>query len=310
MKTTGGAKKRKRRSAEECIFIISFIILPIAYFLVFYVYVNLNSFVMGFQLRENGQTVWTLDNFKRFFTELSESGSEFRIIFRNTFITFAINLVIFPWGLVVSYFLYKKIWGAKIFRVLFCLLMIIPSVVTTTVYKEMVGVNGFIAKGVQEMLGLDYTPELLGSTQFANYTIWAKLLWASFTGDIIIWGGAYARIPDSVLEAAKLDGVGWVREIVSIIVPLIWPTFILKYVILFSGIFSSSGDVFLLTQGEYGTNTFANWMYMQVYQNRGSVLSNAYNYLAAVGLLVTAVAITISTSIRKIANKINEGVTY
>lgn len=113
----------------------------------------------------------------------------------------------------------------------------------------MVGINGIFAKGVQKLLGLDYTPELLGSTRFANYTIWAKLLWVSFSGDVIIWGGAYARIPDSVIEAGKLDGVGWIREIVSIIIPIIWPTFILKYVILFSGVFTSSGDVFLLTRG-------------------------------------------------------------
>ncbi len=310
MKQDSSIKKRKKRNWGDIVFIISFIILPITYFLVFYIYVNLNSFLMGFQLRINGHTEWTLENFRRFFSELSESGSDFRIIFRNTFITFGINFIIFPWGVVVSYFLYKKIWGAKIFRVAFCLLMIIPAVVTATVYKEMVSVNGFIAKGVQKMLGLDYTPDLLASTQFANYVIWAKLLWVSFSGDIIIWGGAYARIPDSVLEAAKLDGVGWIREIVSIIIPMIWPTFILKYVILFSGLFSSSGDVFLLTRGEYGTNTFANWMYLQVYNNRGSVISNAYNYLSAVGLLVTAVAIAISATIRKIANKINEGVTY
>lgn len=279
-------------------------------FLVFYVYVNINSFFMAFQLRLNGETVWTLENFRRFFAELSENGSEFRIIFRNTFITFGINFVIFPWGLVVSYFLYKKIWGANVFRVAFCLLMIIPGVVTATVFKEMVGINGIFAKGVQKLLGLDYTPELLGSTRFANYTIWAKLLWVSFSGDVIIWGGAYARIPDSVIEAGKLDGVGWIREIVSIIIPIIWPTFILKYVILFSGVFTSSGDVFLLTRGEHGTNTFANWMYMQVYNNTGSVFSNAYNYLSAVGLLVTIVAVTISVIVRKIAYKINEGVTY
>ncbi len=303
-------KKRKKRNAGDTVFIISFIALPILSFLVFYVYVNINSFFMGFQLNLNGKTVWTLENFRRFFVELSENGSEFRIIFRNTFITFAINFVIFPWGLFVSYFLYKKIWGAKIFRVAFCLLMIIPGVVTATVFKEMVGVNGIFAKGVQKLLGLDYTPELLGSTRFANYTIWAKLLWVSFSGDVIIWGGAYARIPDSIIEAGKLDGVGWVREIFSIIVPVIWPTFILKYVILFSGVFTSSGDVFLLTQGEHGTNTFANWMYMQVYNNQGALFSNAYNYLSAVGLLVTIVAVTISVTVRTIASKFNEGVTY
>ncbi|MFR6641461.1 MAG: hypothetical protein ACLUSP_09190 [Christensenellales bacterium] len=33
-----------------------------------------------------------------------------------------------------------------------------------------------------------------------------------------------ARVPDSVLEAAKLDGCKPFREIVQLILPLIWPT--------------------------------------------------------------------------------------
>lgn len=304
------APNKKKKDIREIIFISSFVILPLVNFLVFYVYVNLNSFVMAFQQTENGATVWTVGNFTRFFDDLRSGTSDFGLIFKNTFITFAINLVIFPWGVVVSYFLYKKIWGTKAFRVLFSLPMIIPGVVVSAVFTEMVGVNGFIAKGVQNILNLDYTPELLASTRFANYTVWANLLWLSFPGDLIIWGGAFARIPDSVLEAAKLDGVGWIREIVSIILPIIWPTFILKFILLFSGIFSSSGNVFLLTRGEWGTNTFSNWMYMQVYSNTGNASSNAFNYMAAVGMMVTVVAVAISVTVKKISDKFNAEVEY
>ncbi len=313
VKSIGGlltAPNKKKKDIREIVFVASFVLLPLLNFVVFYIYVNLNSFVMAFQQTENGNMIWTVGNFTRFFNDLKSGTSDFALIFKNTFITFAINLVIFPWGVVVSYFLYKKIWGAKAFRVLFSLPMIIPGVVVSAVFTEMVGVNGFIAKGIQDMLHLDYTPELLASTRFANYTVWANLLWLSFPGDLIIWGGAFARIPDSVLEAAKLDGVGWIREIVSIILPIIWPTFILKFILLFSGIFSSSGNVFLLTRGEWGTNTFSNWMYMQVYSNTGSATSNAFNYMAAVGMMVTVIAVAISVTVKKISDKFNAGVEY
>ena len=63
MKQDSSIKKRKKRNWGDIVFIISFIILPITYFLVFYIYVNLNSFLMGFQLRINGHTEWTLENF-------------------------------------------------------------------------------------------------------------------------------------------------------------------------------------------------------------------------------------------------------
>ena len=302
---------QKKQKLKRAVFIISFLIVPTVNFLLFYVYVNLNSILLAFQKNVNGETYWTFDTMRSLFGRLFPMDDEMREIFTNTFATFGINLCLFLVGVFVSYFLYKKIWGTKAFRVLFSLPMIIPGVVVSAVFTEMVGVNGFIAKGVQNILNLDYTPELLASTRFANYTVWANLLWLSFPGDLIIWGGAFARIPDSVLEAANLDGVGWIREIVSIILPIIWPTFILKFILLFSGIFSSSGNVFLLTRGEWGTNTFSNWMYMQVYGNTAyGGNNNAFCYLSAVGLLISAVAITLSLTIRRITNKVFQDVEY
>jgi ABC-type sugar transport system permease subunit len=76
------------------------------------------------------------------------------------------------------------------------------------------------------------------------------------------------------------------------------------------GLFGASGQVFLLTQGNWGTQTFSNWTYMQVYGASASPTSNSLNYLSAVGLCTTAVAVAIALTTRYVAGKVFEDVTY
>jgi ABC-type sugar transport system permease subunit len=80
---------------------------------------------MGFQKTVGGSTVWTLEHFEKVFSVLGDSQSELRMSFKNTFSTFFINLLMYPVSIIVSYFLYKKIKGHNVFRILFYL----PTVV-------------------------------------------------------------------------------------------------------------------------------------------------------------------------------------
>ena len=65
--------KKKPISIVRILFIISFILIPTVHFLVTYVYVNIDSFVMAFKTIKNGQTIWSFENFTTFY---SESGSQ------------------------------------------------------------------------------------------------------------------------------------------------------------------------------------------------------------------------------------------
>lgn len=311
MKDTLTLNLKKKRPLSQKIFILCFILVPTVNFLIFYVYVNIDGFLMAFFKHEAGssQRIWTLENFRLFFEELGKGG-DIRLAFINTFKTFLINLIIFPWGIVVAYFLYKKIFGFKAFRVIFFLPSIINSIIIVIFYKNIVSIYGPIAEFVQNILKLSDRPDLLGDKQFANYFVWLHMLWLSFPGDMIIWGGAFARIPDSVIESAKIDGANWVIELVRIILPMIWPTFALKYIMLFSAVFSSSGAVFLLTNGTAGTMTFAAWQYILIISNSSNPLSQYFNYLSAIGLLVTFVAMIIVVVCKAIENRMFKDVEY
>lgn len=300
--------KKKRTDKEKVIFILFCITIPIIQWLIFYVYANVDSIFMAFR-DSNGAL--TMENFKRFFVELKTPSSDIRLAFKNTFITFLILLVTYPFKVLVSYFLYKKVPGSAIFRVLFFLPSILFSVCTAMVFTRFVGTTGIIAKAVQEMLHLDYVPELLADSRFANIVVLLNMVWLGFPGDLIIWGGTFARIPNEVLESGKIDGVNWWTEFTKIMVPLVWPTLSLQMILMLCGIFGASGQVFLLTGGGYGTITLSVWMYKVVLENSGNMYtSNVYNYLSAVGLMITIVAVTMSLCIRKFTDKAFDDVDF
>ena len=292
---------KKPVNKTRVLFILSCVVLPVLNFLVFYVYVNLSSFTMAFTDR-NG--AFSLDNFVRLYEEITQPDSPLQIALKNTLLTFGITVIMFPFQVLVSYFIYKKIPLAGAYRFLFFIPTVIFSVAISTIFTRMMAPNGAVAEFVQKMQGLDYPPELLADSAYANIVVIAHMVWLTFPGDLIIWGGTFARIPQDVLEAGKIDGTSWWTEFTRITVPMVWPTVSPQMVLKFCGIFGASGAVFLLTKGEYGTMTLASWMYLQLYNQSGNVFtSNVYNYLSAVGLVTTVIAVAISLVVRKITDK-------
>ena len=92
---------------------------------------------------------------------------------------------------------------------------------------------------------------------------------------------------------------------------MVWPTVALHAVMMICGIFNASGEVFLFTEGQYGTMTLSVWMYMQVYQVAGDITtSNVFNYMSAVGLVMTIIAVAISLGVRKWTDKVFSGLEY
>ncbi len=300
--------KNRPINKRRVLFVICCCLLPVINWLIFYVFANLSSFTMAFT---NKDGVVSFDNFIRFWDELTNPASDIRIAIKNTFLTFAIILVTFPFKVLVSYFIYKKVPGAGIYRILFFLPSIIFSVAWAMIFQKMISVNGFIAEWVQEWLNLETPPELLADSRYANTVVLLHMMWLSFPGDLIIWGGTFTRIPTDVLESGKIDGVNWWQEFTKITVPMVWPTVALQMVLMFCGIFGASGAVFLLTKGMYGTMTISAWMYLQLLNMSGNqYTSNAYNYMSAVGLVITVIAIALSLGIRKWTDKAFEEVEF
>lgn len=294
----------RANSVKKYIFIISIIGIQLINFGIFYIYVNANSLVMAFQWRNpDGDLYWSLHAFQLMFSQFSSAESEIGIALKNTLIYFCANLVLLPISFTTSYFMYKKILGHQVFRILFFLPSILSAVIWSLLYQNIIGVKGPIAQLYQVLHGLPEPPSFLGDSQYALGAVIAYTIWLGIASNFIIFSGTLTRIPESVIEAGKLDGVSWFRELWQIILPLILPTMGTMFLLQLSGIFTSSGNILLLTGGEWKTNSISFLIFEQVY---GIVeTSNTYNYASAIGMFFTLLTIPIVFISRFLINRID-----
>ena len=291
-------EKRKRgltpSKRGQTLFLTVMLIVPIVQWAIFWLYVNIQTILLGFQTRIGE---WTLSNFRQLFYELGTAGSNINTAVLNTLRYFATNVcVIMVLALIISYFMFRQIKGARVFRIIFYLPAIISTVAMTTVFENFIAPTGPVGY-IFESLGRE-APELLADSSTATNTIIFYTVWTGFGTNILLFTGAMSRVPMSVLESAKLDGAGMGREIVSIILPLIWPTISTLLILNCTSIFSASGPILLFTSGRYGTTTIGYWIFDMVYNY------NSYNMVSAAGLFFTCIGVPFIMLVRWLIEKI------
>ena len=121
---------------------------------------------------------------------------------------------------------------------------------------------------------------------------------------MIIFSGALSRIPHDLWEQSKLDGVGFIRGMFSIALPLVWPTYSILLLLSTIGILGADGPILLFSGGMYGTSTLGYWMFENI------VLNELYNYASALGLFMTLVSLPIFFIVRYIRKKLPDDVQY
>lgn len=107
---------------------------------------------------------------------------------------------------------------------MFYLPSIVSGVVVSFFFTTFVSPQSFFPGFLEKLYNLDYPlyNSLVDST-FANKMVLLHMVWLTFPANLIIWGGTFSRIPESVIESSRLDGVNWVQEMFVIILPLVWP---------------------------------------------------------------------------------------
>lgn len=294
-------------------FIVCMLALSVVSFAIFYVGVNLNSILLAFRKfvrlspTDPGGYVWSLDNFKNIFAELSgnsSSSTQLLQALKNTLLLYICgNAVTLPLGCFISYYLWKKSAGYKFFRVIFYLPHIISSVVMVIIYKNIIAPNGLLS-AVNIYFTGQALPPYLSQNSTAIWFIFIYNTWVGFAGEYLLLTAALTRIPEEIIESAQLDGVKPFREFISICIPLIWPTLYIIILQKIASVLSADGPILLLTNGQNNTYTLGFWSYMQV------IVGHSYEFPAAVGIMMTLVVAPIAILAKYLMGKVNKDVDY
>lgn len=301
-------KKRKKPIEWSAVSFIAAHLLPAFIMIaIFYVYCNFQSFFMAFQRRKlttsGWELNWTWENFKNLF-DMTKDGPILKEALLNTLMWWCIQITLVVLGLFTSYFIYKRITGSVIFRVVFLIPGLISAVVMTFIISSMLNAQGFIAKWVQKIHNLETPPNLLYDKEYTMKWLIIKSFPFAIASNMLIWVGTMSRIPDSVIESGKMDGASWLTEMFRLVIPMILPAVGITLCSNISGLFNANGGEFLYTQGKYGTMTLSTYMYLKIVNTSG--LSNTHNEASALGWLMTLVIAPLIIVTRHWMNKIGE----
>lgn len=249
----------KDRKISGYIFVIVMMGIPIIHFLIFNIGIHIKTILMTFQTRDsliNDYVFLKGDifaNYKEIIKAFFDENGGLGPALKNSIKLFLMNdFIMIPSSLIMAYIFYKKIPFERFYRVVFYLPSIISVVVMIMVYRFMfdstIGfVDHFLIKiGLEEKL-----PEFgwFGTSSTAWRMVVIYCLWSGLGGNIVIISGAMARVPIEVLESARLDGVGFWRELTDIIVPLIGTSLATLLLLGVQVIFTYFLPVMLLTNG-------------------------------------------------------------
>ena len=296
---------KSRRSAT--LFLIVILAVPTVHWFVFWLYINVNSFVLAFKT-PTGEL--SLLNFQMFWDSLrSPYGSTVGRSLINTLKYWSVSIgVSFPLAIVIAYFLFKKIRFYKFFRIMFFFPVIITSIILVSVYTMMIRPAGLWDSVIKLFGGSIPSWGYLNDAATATNAILVYCVWVGFGTNVILIGSAMSRVPDSVFEAARLEGCGPLQEIVRLILPLIWPTLSTLLLLSLTSFFGSSGPILLFApNGEAETTTLSYWIFKQVYgsgefgQTGGS---QNYGMVSAAGMVFTVIWVPVILTVRRLMEKV------
>ena len=86
-------------------------------------------------------------------------------------------------------------------------------------------------------------------------------IYTGLTGFLLYWLAAYARLPEEIMEAGRIDGLTSLGEFRHIAIPLILPFYATMAMLSVTGILDAGGAALLLTGGAYGTYDISFYLY-------------------------------------------------
>ena len=295
-------KLKSFKSARSLFFYIAIIALPVLQFCIFYIAVNINSFILAFRnIVFDGEMKkyvysWTLDNFRNWFADKNEylQLTQTLVVSIKSYV---ISLVVgVPLGLLFAYYIFKKLPGAMFFRFMLFMPSIIASIVLVSIYKY------FVNDVVNDLLAdVHIQIKLFDDKRYA--TVMFYNLFVSFGTTVLLYSNKMANISPEITEAAQLDGASSAREFFSIVLPQTFSTLSIFLVTGVAGIFINeiNNFSFFSTNWKSDTATLGFLMYFRTQRAKGDV--SQYPPLAALGLMMSAVAIPLTFLVRWLLKK-------
>ena len=213
-----------------------FIIIPIIYSL----YMSLHDWNIMYNIKD----FIRFDNYKEVF-----SDDRFWNALKNTVIyTVAYVPILVIASLLLAAFINEKFIGSGFFKSLFFIPAITSMAIIAIIFRFLLdGDIGYVSIMLRRM-GFN-VPDFLRDPSTAMGAVVLTSAWRWIGFYMVIFLSGFNSIPDSLYEAAEIDGAGKLRQFFSISIPLLMPTISFALITNLINSFQVFDPVYVMTKG-------------------------------------------------------------
>ena len=208
--------------------------------------------------------------------------------------TVYIVLLAVPLGMVISFvialLLNQKVQGMAAYRTGYFIPSIVPAVASAALWLYLLQPQWGLVNGTLELFGIK-GPGWLASTAWSKPSIIMLMVWAS-GGTMIIYLAGLQDIPESLYEAASIDGANALGRLWHVTLPLMTPTIFFTLVMGIIGTFQVFSVVFVLTDGMGGPLN-STLVYL-VYVYRNAFVFFRMGYASAMSLILFLIILVLT----------------
>ncbi|MFI7673090.1 carbohydrate ABC transporter permease [Actinophytocola sp. NPDC049390] len=201
-----------------------------------------------------------------------------------------------PMSILIGTFLAGQQRYRAVLAVLYLIPLLLSSAAIAIAYKALLDPNFGLGAG----LGVEFlSQDWLGRPTLAFSLVVFVVSWQFIPFHSLIYQGAVRQIPQSLYEAAQIDGAGRVRQFFSITLPQLKYTIITSSTLMVVGSLTFFDLIFVLTEGGPGdaTRVLALDMYKRGFQ------ANLMGPASAIAVILVLVGLALALLLRRLGGR-------
>lgn len=233
-----------------------------------------------------------IDNYLEAFT----SPDMYSSLLNTLFFTLISSVPLVILSFVLAYLVVTGLPGQWLWRLTFFAPYLLPVSVVTAMWGVMFANDFGFLNGILAHLGIDQIG-WLSDKQIAMWSIALTTVWWTIGFNFLLYLSALQNIPDTVYEAAQVDGAGAWRRLRSVTLPMMRPTTVLIVLLQILASLKVFDQIFLMTAGgpDGATRSIIQYIYDQGFSGYRVGYASAVSYIFFAMIVVVSliqVAIT------------------
>ena len=254
---------------------------------IFFYWPAIQALYQSFQMQDifGTTTYWVgLDNFKRLWHDPTYWDSIYTTLYFSLWVTLLALLL----SLLTAFFMYRVVKGAVYYRTFLILPYAISPIIVGVLWAFMFSPSFGVIAYLLKHIGIDWNHQMNDSQ--AMWLVILASVWKQISYNFLFFYAGLQAIPQSLIEAAAIDGAGPWKRFFTIQLPLLWPTtFFLCVINIVYAFFDTFAIIDSLTKGGPGksTSTLVYRIYVEGFMSMdyGSSAAQSVILMAAVLLL-------------------------